>query len=91
MALAVVYQLSYLRSQRWLSATFTKSFALLSVVGFFVRLTLLGVLLWAIATYTSLNLVAVVVAFIVVFTALSGYSLYRFAKGRPPTSPQVLL
>ena len=47
--LAVVYQISYLRSQRWLSATFTTSFALLSVLGFFVRLTMLGLAMWALA------------------------------------------
>jgi hypothetical protein len=89
--LAVAYQLSYLASQRWLSVRFTQGFAIISVAAFFVRLTALVLIIYAIAAWTELNLVAVVLSFIIVFTIVTGYTLYRFAKGRPPTSPQALI
>ncbi|GAB4244730.1 MAG: hypothetical protein Kow00122_01240 [Thermoleophilia bacterium] len=83
--MAVVYFVASLRSQLWLSLRRGGSFALLSVGAFLLRLTLFGAFLFAVDRLTALDVVVVAVAFVAVFTVLSGYSLFRLAtRGRLP-------
>lgn len=78
--MAVLYHLASSRSQSWLSTRTTGAAALLSVGAFLGRITLAGVVLVALHFLTPLNVIAVAVAFVALFTVLSGFLLYRFAK-----------
>lgn len=80
--LAVAYQLVSLRSQSWLLARAKKNAPLLSLAGFFVRLTALGLIVLGLRFLTNLNMVVLIIAFISVYTILSAISLYRLAKGK---------
>ncbi len=91
--MAVVYYLSSIRSQHWLTTRFTSTLALVSVAAFFGRITLAGVALVAVHFLTTLNMLAVGLAFVTLFTALNGYSLYRLAhrgRGTDPSSHVLL-
>lgn len=78
--MAVLYHLASSRSQSWLSSRTSSTAALLSVGAFLGRITLAGAILVAFHFLTPLNVIAVAVAFVALFTVLSGYALYRFAK-----------
>ena len=87
LVLAVGYHLFSMRFQVWASkrrATMTPAIVLL---GFIVRLFLIGIILVVLGLWSPLNIIAVCVAFVVVFTLLTAYSLYAFAK-RKSTPPQ---
>ncbi|MBU2603686.1 MAG: hypothetical protein KKA32_16245 [Actinobacteria bacterium] len=91
--MAVVYHLSSVRSQHWLSTRFTSTLALVSVAAFLARITLAGLALVAVSLLTTLNMPAVGLAFVTLFTALNGYSLYRLSKtgrGVDPSSHVLL-
>ncbi len=91
--MAVVYHFSSMRSQQWLSTRFTSTLALVSVGAFLARITLAGAALVAVSLLTTLNMLAVGVAFVTLFTVLNGYSLYRLAKtgrGVDPSSHVLL-
>jgi hypothetical protein len=90
--MAVLYHLASSRSQSWLSSRGGSAAALLSVGAFLGRITLAGLVLVAFHFLTPLNVIAVAVAFVALFTVLSGYMLYRFAKkgGGSGLSPHVL-
>jgi hypothetical protein len=86
LVLAVGYHLLSMRFQVWASkrqATMTPAIILL---GFIVRLGLIAIILVVLGLWTPLNFIALCVAFVVLFTILTGYSLYVFAKRRnlPP-------
>ncbi|MHB9149374.1 MAG: hypothetical protein ACYC33_04710 [Thermoleophilia bacterium] len=78
--MAVLYHLASSRSQPWLTSHASSAAALLSVGAFLGRITIAGLVLLAIHFLTPLDVLAVAVAFVALFTVLSGYSLYRFAK-----------
>jgi hypothetical protein len=78
--MAVMYRLASSRSQLWLVSQAGSKAALLAVGGFLGRITLAGLVLVALHFLTNLNIVAVAVAFVALFTVLSGHELYRFAK-----------
>ncbi len=81
--MALAYHLSSTRSQLWLSKRASVRLQLLSVLTFILRLTTVGVIFYALRRWTGLDLIAAAITFVMGFTALSGYSLYRFAvKGR---------
>jgi hypothetical protein len=83
--MAVLYHLASSRSQSWLSGRASGTAALLAVGAFIGRIILAGL--------TLLDVLAVAVAFVALFTILSGYALYRYAKkgNGPRISSQVLL
>jgi hypothetical protein len=88
LVLAVGYHLLSMRFQVWAArrrATLTPAIVIL---GFLVRLILIAVILVVLGLWAPLNFLAVCIAFVVVFTALTGYSLYAFAKrrGAPPAA-----
>jgi hypothetical protein len=84
---AVIYHLSSTRSQSWLSKRVGRGLALLSVSAFLARLVFVGVVFYAVRMWTPMDLVVVAVAFVVTFTLLGGYALYRFAVGGRPAAP----
>lgn len=79
LVMAVLYRLASSHSQLWLSSRAGSKVALLAVGGFLGRITLAGLFLVALHFLTTLNVVAVAVAFVSLFTVLSGYALYRYA------------
>ena len=89
---AVIYHVSSARSQSWLSKRVGRGLAFLSVLAFLARLASVGVVFCAVRLWSPLDLVVVAVAFVITFTLLGGYALYRFAVGgRPaPSSPHLL-
>lgn len=78
-ALAVVYQLL----SGWLQVLASKQRATMApaitIIGFLVRLTLIAVIFVVLGLWTKLNILAVCLAFIVVFSILTGFMLYRMA------------
>ncbi len=58
----------------------------LTVAGFVVRLTVFGVILVLLALFTELNILALAVAFVVLYTLLSGIGMHRYltkSQARP--------
>jgi ABC-type nitrate/sulfonate/bicarbonate transport system permease component len=86
LALAVAYHLLSTWLQGWVTRHSAAMVPAFVILGFLVRLTLIGLILVVLGLWTSLNIVAVCIAFVALFTILTGYSLYRFAK-RPTTPP----
>jgi hypothetical protein len=91
-ALAFTYHLTAARTHLWLAKRVSRGLPVLFVAALFARFILLGLVVLAIGRWTSLDLIAVVLAFITVYTVLGGFSLYRLSvKGRPSASPVHLL
>lgn len=90
--MAVLYHLASSRSQLWLSGRVSSTAALLAVAGFLGRIAVAGLVLVGIHFLTPLDVLAVAVAFVALFTLLSGYALYRYAKkgNGPGISSQAL-
>lgn len=91
--MAFAYHYASVRTTSRLAGKGQKAFPMLSVAGFLLRLTALGVLFLIMALWLKphVNLVVTVLAFIAAFTGVTGYSLYRFAvaprSGGKSTSP----
>ena len=93
--LALLYHLFSVRTTSWLAGKGRRTFPLLSVIAFLLRLTLLGAVFVVMALWLKpyLDVIASALAFIASFTALTGFSLYRFAaSGRTKgTSTRAIL
>ena len=72
--------------QAWVARHTSAMVPAIVILGFVVRLAVIGLILVVLGLWTPLNILAVCVTFIVVFTLLTGYSLYVFAK-RQKTAP----
>lgn len=59
----------------------------IAILSFFVRLAVIVVILFALGLWSPLNILAVCLAFIVVFTILNGVWLYLVATKRRGTPP----
>lgn len=81
MVLALLYHLFSARTTSWLAGKGGRPLPLLSVAAFLLRLTLLGALFLLMSVWlkAQVDLAATALAFIAVYTALAGFSLYRFA------------
>ena len=87
--LAVAYHLLSVRLHRWGSDRKFAMLPLVAVGGFIFRLMILVGVLAAIGLWTSLNMLALCLAFVVVFTILNGvwlYSLLNKRHGAPPSA-----
>lgn len=73
--------------QGWVSRHTSAMVPAIVILGFVVRLGLIGIVLVVLGLWTPLNILAVCIAFIVVFTVLTAYSLYVFAKRQKATPP----
>ena len=87
LVLAVGYHLLSLRFQTWVSRRRATMVPAVVMLGFLVRLTLIGVILVILGLWSPLNIVAVCAAFIALFTILTAYSLYAYAKRRDTPPP----
>jgi hypothetical protein len=88
LVLAVGYHLLSTWFQKWAArrrATLTPAIV---IGGFLLRLVLIAAILVVLGLWAPLNFLAVCIAFIGLFTLLTGYSLYVFAKRRtaPPAA-----
>lgn len=88
LVLAVVYELAWVRMQQWLFSRFRKVAPLLSVVGFWVRLVVLGLVFLALWRLTPLNLFVTALAFAAGFTVMSIVLIARLTKKTPAASQE---
>jgi hypothetical protein len=87
-ALAFTYHLTAGRTHLWLTKRVSRGLPVLFVAALFARFIVLGLVVFALGRWTTLDLIAVVLVFITVYTVLGGFSLYRLAvEGRPSASP----
>jgi ABC-type transport system involved in Fe-S cluster assembly fused permease/ATPase subunit len=89
LALGAAYQLLSMRLQRWASQRKFMMVPLVTILGFVVRLVVLVGILAALGLWSHLNILAVCVSFIVLFTVLNGIWLYTLAikrHGAPPSA-----
>jgi hypothetical protein len=87
LVLAVAYHFLSVRLQSWFSRYSPALLPLVFVVGFLIRLVVLGAVLVAVALWTPLDIVAVALSFIGLFTVLTGIWLYRMATKGGKTPP----
>ncbi|MGI5939169.1 MAG: hypothetical protein ACOX8V_00475 [Thermoleophilia bacterium] len=86
--LAVVYQLVSMRLQRWASHQRFPIGEVITIIGAVVRLGVLIGILVVLGIWTSLSVLAVCLAFLVVFSVLTGVWLFAMSKrrGSPPSA-----
>jgi hypothetical protein len=87
--LAAAYHLLSTRLQKWSAQRKFAMVPLVTIGGFIMRLVVLVGVLVALGMWTSLNMLALCLAFVVVFTVLNGvwlYSLLNKRHGAPPPS-----
>jgi hypothetical protein len=89
LALAVVYHVLSIRLQRWASKRKFLMVPLITIGGFVVRLVIFAGILVVLGLWSPLNILALCLAFIVLFTVLNGIWLYSMAtkrRGAPPSA-----
>jgi hypothetical protein len=87
LVLAVAYHLLSMRLQRWASQKKALMQPAITVLGFIVRLAIFVVILFAIGFWSPLNILAVCLSFVVVFTILNGIWLFILASKRRRVPP----
>jgi len=87
LVLAVAYHVLSMRLQRWVSQKKFLMVPLVTIGGFLIRLAVFAGILVVLGLFTSLNILAVCLAFIVLFTVLNGIWLYTVATKRRGTPP----
>ena len=93
--LAVAYHLVSMRLQMWVTRRNVNLMPAVTVLGFLIRLTFLAVILVVLALWTPLNIIALAVTFVVLFTILTVWSVYTLISKRhdaghgapPPAGP----
>lgn len=78
LGLAVAYYVASLRFQIFISQRSNALVPALTVAGFVVRLTVFVVILVLLALFTELNILALALAFVVLYTLLSGLGMHRY-------------
>ena len=78
LGLAVAYYAAFLWFQLFIGKRASTLVPALTVAGFLIRLTVFAVILVLLALFTELNIMAVAVAFVVLYTMLSAFSIYRY-------------
>jgi hypothetical protein len=87
LALAVAYHILAARVQRWALRRNTLAGPAAMILGFVVRLALITVILVVVGLWSPLNIIAVCLAFVVLFSMLNGWSLYRLMSKRHGVPP----
>jgi len=87
LVLAVVYHLLSMRLQSWVAHRNSAMVPVVTVLGFLVRLDVLAAILVLLGLWTPLNVLALCLSFVVVFTALTGFSLYTYMSKRHDAPP----
>lgn len=85
--LAVAYHVFGLRVQIWVSRRNAMIAPALIVAGFMVRLAVITGILMALGFLTGLNIIAVCLAFVVLFSMLNIWSIYRLLTKRRSAPP----
>ena len=78
LGLAVAYEVAFLRYQLYMSKRSPTLATALTAFGFLIRLSLFALILILLALFTKLNIVAVAVAFVVLYTILSVVGMQRY-------------
>lgn len=76
--MAVAYQVVFVRFQLFVSRRSPTLATVLTAAGFMVRLAVFAVVLVLLALLTKLNIVALAVAFVVLYTILSAVGVQRY-------------
>ncbi len=87
--LAAAYHLLSMRLHKWSADRKFAMVPLVAIGGFIVRLVVLVGVLVALGMWTSLNMLALCLSFVIVFTVLNGvwlYALMNKRHGAPPPS-----
>jgi hypothetical protein len=85
--LAAAYHLLSMRLHKWSVQRRFAMVPLVTVGGFIARLVVLVGVLAALGMWTSLNMLALCLAFVIVFTVLNGVWLYSLMNKRHGASP----
>lgn len=91
MLMAVAYHLSSLRFQTWLARRGGRAVAYFSVAGFLGRLTLVGVVLFALTRWDMINIIVTSITFVIAFSVLGGVFIYRSMSGGNSSGPTTQL
>ena len=90
LVLAFVYHFLTMRLQTWIAGHKAAMVPVVTILGFVVRLALVAIILVVLSLWTPLNVLALCLSFSVVFTILTGFSLYRLMlskrHGVPPSA-----
>lgn len=89
LALAVAYHLFASRFQGWTAQHASAAAPVLAILGFVIRLMVITIVLVVIGLWTPLNIMVVCLAFVVLFSILNGWSVYRLVSkrhGAPPSA-----
>jgi phosphoglycerol transferase MdoB-like AlkP superfamily enzyme len=89
LALAVAYHIFASRFQSWTARRFSTAAPAFAILGFIIRLAVITVVLVLIGVLSPLNILAVCLAFVVLYSILTGWSIYRLMskrQGAPPSA-----
>lgn len=89
LALAVGYHIFASRFQGWTARRFSTAAPAFAILGFIIRLAVITVVLVLIGLWTPLNILAVCLSFVVLYSILNGWSIYRLMskrQGAPPSA-----
>lgn len=87
--LAAAYHFLSLRLQAWVAHRNSAMVPLVTILGFLLRLAVIAAILVVLGLWTPLNILALCLAFVVVFTGLMAYTLYSIVSkrhGAPPSA-----
>lgn len=87
--LAVAYHIISVRLQKWASTRRFTMLPLVTILGFFVRIAVFVGILVVVGLWSPLNILALCLAFVVLFTALNAVQLYTLVSkrnGAPPSN-----
>ncbi len=87
LVLAVGYEMVWVRTQDWVFARWQKYAPLFAVLGFLLRLVVIGAIFVVLWRLTPLNLFVTVVAFAVGFAVVSTWLISRMLRKRTATRP----
>jgi hypothetical protein len=89
LVLAVAYHFASMWLQRWASQKRFLFTPLITILGFVVRIAIVVAILIVLGLWSPLNILAVCLSFIILFTVLNGiwlYSLVVKRRGAPPSA-----
>lgn len=77
LVLAVAYEIAFVRYQLFMSKRSPVIATALTSAGFLIRLSMFAVILVLLALFTELNIIALAIAFVVLYTILSAIGIQR--------------
>jgi hypothetical protein len=89
LVLAFAYHILSMSLQRWVAHRNSAMVPVVTILGFLGRLAVLAATLVVLGLWTPLNILALCLTFVVVFSVLTGFSLYKVMAKRPDVPPSV--